>query len=545
MSRLLSPTLRALGLTMVAVSLAGAQAQKACEVNEGRPTAVGRALLAVQVASGAQDPNAASRQLTSAVRGLTDNAEKMENQVGRNFVLGKALVLWTMQPNVELVTKRGPLGYTANPEATIDLAAAIDTAFKVVEAAMPECITETTRWRGQKAWVTLVNTAIERLNADDADGAEANASKAIMINPYGPYGYVVLANVMQKRGKGTEAMKLYSKSVEMASKDTTYDDIRRQSLVYLGNLAADSAEMADGAAKKPYIDAARSAFEQIIADKEATDIKESARSGLCRISIASGDTASLRTNYKEQLASPTAYQYGELMNAGVCMARAEMVPEATTLFKAAYEKNPYHRDALSNLAIMLLRIDNHAEALPLADRLVEVEPNNPENLQLLVLANAGLAKGVRDVRMAGSKTAPATKAAPTKTGAKTATKTTPATPAAPKLSAAVQDSLFKVEQKYTEAAVSMNERREKLAYKVTLSDFSISEAKATVAGSVINQGTAVKPITIKVDFLDRTGKVIATKEQVLGEIAAGKTARFSLVQQPGKEVAAFKYTRIE
>jgi hypothetical protein len=38
-------------------------------------------------------------------------------------------------------------------------------------------------------------------------------------------------------------MKLYTKSVEMASKDTTYDDIRRQSLVYLGNLAADSAEI--------------------------------------------------------------------------------------------------------------------------------------------------------------------------------------------------------------------------------------------------------------------------------------------------------------
>ena len=81
--------------------------------------------------------------------------------------------------------------------------------------------------------------------------------------------------------------------------------------------------------------------------------------------------------------------------------------------------------------------------------------------------------------------------------------------------------------------------------KVSLSDFSITEAKATVAGSVTNQGTAPKAGTIKIDFLDRVGKVIGSKEQALGEVAPGKAARFSLTQTPGKEVAAFRYTRIE
>lgn len=544
MSLFHGPAIRALGLTIATVSVAGAQgAPKACEVNEGRPTAVGKALLAVQVASSTQDPNAASRQLTTAVKGLTDGGEKMDNQVGRNFVLGKALVLWTMQPNVELVTKRGPLGYSTNPEATIDLAAAIDSAFKVVEAAHPECVAETSRWRGQKGWVNLVNMAIERLNSDDPDGAEAAARKAILINPYGPYGYVVLGNVLQKRGKATEAFSLYRTGVEMASRDTIYDDIRRQSLVYLGNLAADSAEVAeDAAARRPYIETARAAFEQIMADKGATDIKESARSGMCRINIVSGDTASLRTTYKDQLEAPAGFKYGELMNAGVCMARAEMVPEATILFRAAYEKNPYHRDALSNLAIMLLRNDKHLEAMPLAERLVEVEPNNPENLQLLVMSYAGLAKGVRDTRQAAMKTA-----TPTKTATKTKTSTATKTPAStsPRMSQATQDSLFKVEQRYTEAAVSTNERREKLGVKVALSDFSASDAKATVSGSVTNQGTVAKTVTMKVDFLDAAGRVVASKEQALGEIAAGRSARFNITQTPGKEVAAFRYIRIE
>src|SRR5690349_1742373 len=281
MSVSLRPIIRAAGLATVIASGLGAQAQKSCEVNEGRPSAVGRATLAVQVASSSQDPSAAARQLTSAVKVLTDNGEKMDNQVGRNLVLGKALVLWSMQPNVELVARRGSLGYSMNPDAMIDLAAAIDTAFKVVETANPECIGETSRWRSQRAWVNLVNKAIERLNADDVDAAEAAAQTAIVMNPYGPYGYVVLASVKQKKNQSSEAFGLYQRAIDAASRDTSYDEIRRQSLIYLGNLAADSAEsVTDTTARRPYVETAKAAFEKVLADKGADDLRENAPSGM-------------------------------------------------------------------------------------------------------------------------------------------------------------------------------------------------------------------------------------------------------------------------
>ena len=535
----LRPMLRVAGLVAAVAGGLGAQAQKACEVNEGRPSQVGRATLAVQVASSAQDPNSAARQLTSAVKVLTDNGEKMDNQVGRNLVLGKALVLWSMQPNVELVTRRGSLGYSTNPDATIDLAAAIDTAFKIVETANPECISETSRWRSQRAWVALVNKAIERLNADDVDAAEKAAQTAIVLNPYGPYGYVVLASVKQKKNQSSEAFGLYQRAIDAASRDTTYDEIRRQSLIYLGNLAADSAEaVTDTTARKPYVQTAKSAFEKVLADKGADDLRENAKSGMCRVAIASGDTAVLRSMYKEPMTSPGGFSYSDLMNAGVCMARAEMVNEATQMFLAAYDKNPYHRDALSNLAIMYLRKDNHEGAIPLTERLVTVEPNNPENHQLLVLAYAGVAKKTRDARLAGSgKAAPATKG-------KATTKAAPA-PAGPRLSQAAQDSLFKLEQEYNAKAVAANEKREKMAFKVTLSDFSITDEKSTVAGTVQNTGSADKDVTVKVEFLDRTGRVVATKEAAVGNVAAGRSGRFSVTTTPGKEVAAFRYAPIE
>jgi Tfp pilus assembly protein PilF len=540
MSVFFSPV-RAFGLTMAFAAVAGAQgAQKACEVNESRPTQVGKATLAVQVASGAQ-PDVAARQLTSAVKMLTDNGDRMENQPGRNFVLGKALVLWTMQPNVELVTKRGPLGYSSDPQGIIDLAAAIDSAFKVVETSNPECISETSRWRGQKGWINLVNKAIEKLNSDEADLADSSARRAILLNPYAPYGYVVLANVMQKRSRSTEAFNLYKQAIEMASRDTSYDDIRRQSLLYLGNLATDSAELApDAAAKRPYVETARAAFDQIMKDKGATDFGGNARAGLCRLSIATGDTASLRTAYKEPLAAPSTFAYADLMNAGVCMARAEMIPEATMLFQAAYEKNPYHRDALSNLSIMLLRMDQHAKSLPLAERLVSVEPNNPENIQLLVLSYAGIAKRARDVRLAASRA----------TATKTGTKASPAkatTPAAPKLSAAANDSIFKIEKAFTDSAVSTNAAKDSLAYKVQLTDFSTSAEKATVSGTIFNLRAPVRTdsLTVHVDFLDKDGKVVMAKETKVAPVAANATARFTVTTTPGTGVSAFRYSFIK
>ena len=534
MSVITRPMVRAVGLTVALAGAAGAQ-QKSCEINESRPTQIGRATLAVQIASSQTNAQAAQKQLQSAVKLLTENAERMDNQVGRNFVLGKALVLWSTQPDVQFVTKRGPLGYTSNPEGTIDLVAAIDSAFKVVEASNPECATETAKWRGQKGYINLVNGAIERMNADDVDSAEVLAKRAIMLNPLAPYGFVVLGNVMQKKNSISEAMTLYQTGIDVASKDTSYNEIRRQSLLYLGNIAADSAEVAaDAAARAPYIEKARTAFQTLLADKDASDMASAARQGMCRVSVASGDTASLRTTYKDPLSNPGTFAYADLMSAGVCLARADMVPEATALFQAAYDKNPYHRDALSNLAIMLLRQDQEAKALPLSQRLVSVEPNNPENLQLLMLSYAGIAKKARDARVGPSRSASATK---TKTGAKQASTST-----APKLSVAVTDSLFKIEKAFTDSAVATNEKKEKLAYKVQLSNFNTSSEQATVSGTVTNQGTDEKTVTVKVEFLDKTGNVIATKDASVGPLAAGRSGRFNVSTQPGTNVAAFRYT---
>jgi len=536
-----SPALRALVLSVALAAVGEAQAAKSCEVNESRPSALGKASLMAMTASSAQTPEAAKKQLLGAMKQLAAVGDKTDNLAGKNFVYGKVLVLWAMQPGVGLDSKRGAIGLVDNPDASLDIAESIDVAFKAVETAMPECLSETMKWRGQKPWVDQVNKAIERLNADDADSASLAAQRAITLNPFAPYGYVVLANVKQRQQKTTDAFALYRKSVELAAKDTIYDEIRRQSLAYLGSLAVDSAEAApDSAARKPYIDQARSAFEAILADKGAADAAPGARAGMCRVAIASGDTSSLRATYKEPLANPSAFSYSDLMNSGVCMSRADMESEATVLFRSAFAKNPYHRDVLSNLAIVLLRQDHHDQALPLASRLVSVEPNNPENIQLLVLSYAGIAQRSRSARV-GPKTAPPPPA--TKGATKAPATKVPAAPAAPKMSAALSDSLFNMEKTYTDSAVAANARKDSLQVRVSLTDFSTGKEKTVFQGS-LSLSRSVEATegeyTLKVDFLDVNGAVIVAQEAKVA-VTNQRAGRFRM-EAVGSTIAAFRYS---
>ncbi len=89
-----------------------------------------------------------------------------------------------------------------------------------------------------------------------------------------------------------------------------------------------------------------------------------------------------------------------------------------------------------------------------------------------------------------------------------------------------------------------NERKKGLSNKVTLSDFSTSAEKSTVAGTVTNTGTAAAPVTVTIEFLDKDGNVVQSKAQDLGSVAAGASARFSVTVNPGTNISAFRYKRI-
>src|SRR5689334_16520763 len=476
-------------LSATVTAVAGAQQKaKECEIDEGKPGEVGRAMLALQVAQTAPKPEDAQKQLRSAIASI-EKADKTKNPVGENFVLGKTLVMWMSQPNVPNLTTRGTLGYTQNPQQQVDLVYAIDSAFTAVEKAMPECVSQTSAWRAQKGWVTMINDAISQLNADHPDSAELLAKRSLILNPNAPYGYMVLGNLAQKKNQPRQAIDYFKQTVEKSGTDTTYGDLKRQTMLAAANLAADAAESATGPEKAAYLSDAKWGYEALAQDAKGGNFADAARSGLARLASASGDTAAVRATYSQQLANPSAYSFQQLLNAGVGLAKAKNVNDATTMFEAAYKKNPYHRDVLYNLAIMYLNGDQYPKVVPVVRQLVSVDPSNGENYRLFTIAYANLQKSYNEKIKAYNALA--------KKNVKS-----------PKAAKADEDTArfyFDSAKAVADSALHYNVIAEGFPMKVTFSQFSTEEDKSTLAGTVENKTDQTQTYTVKVDFLDISG----------------------------------------
>ncbi|HEX7595672.1 MAG TPA: hypothetical protein VF387_04905, partial [Gemmatimonadaceae bacterium] len=137
-----------------------------------------------------------TRDLQEVLR-LVDNGN--DNPTARNFLRGQAYIIYLMQPNAQAVVQRGTLGMTTNPTTTVDLYAAADSAFSIVEKASPECVTVISQWRQQKPWLNALNGAINALNAGQLDSAEMLAKRSLVLDRHAPYAYSVLGSVAQQR----------------------------------------------------------------------------------------------------------------------------------------------------------------------------------------------------------------------------------------------------------------------------------------------------------------------------------------------------------
>ena len=156
MGRTLLPAVLIAGASVAAA----AQQPKQCELDEGSPNQVARAVLDIQLAQSATKPQDAAPKLRDAVK-LLSEADPKRNPVGTSFVRGKTLVLWMTQPTiVNGMASRGSLGFTTDTAAKYDVIAGIDSAFTVVETANPECVTQTAAYRQQKGWVDLINRSL-------------------------------------------------------------------------------------------------------------------------------------------------------------------------------------------------------------------------------------------------------------------------------------------------------------------------------------------------------------------------------------------------
>ena len=75
---------------------------------------------------------------------------------------------------------------------------------------------------------------------------------------------------------------------------------------------------------------------------------------------------------------------------------------------------------------------------------------------------------------------------------------------------------------------------------VTVSSFSKSPSGASLGGTIENRGTAAGSYTMTVQFLDKTGNVVATQSANVGPVAPKAKTNFK-VDATGANIVAFRY----
>jgi predicted Zn-dependent protease len=514
-------------------SRAGAQA-KACDLDEGTPSQVTRAVLDLQLAGSSAKPEDAAKKLKEAVKFLNEGDMK-KNPVGRASVYGKTMVTWLAQPGMTSgYTTRGAVGFVTDTTAKFDIIGAIDSAFTIVETANPECASQTAAWRQQKGWVDLVNHAME-LSGAGSDSAVAVAKRSLQLARTAPYGYLILAQAAAKANQPKEALTYYKQAFSVAT-DTSMADTRRQIQATIGGYAADLMEQATGAEKATYLAEAKSAYEALAKDP-GTKYADAARMGQARLATLSGDTTAIRNSYADQLANPGAFSYSSLMTAAVTAARANQTKDAIKLFEAAYGVNPQHRDVLYNLSRLYIVDSAYKKGLPIARQLVTVDPSNPDNYQLLAIAYAAIKKEYdakekgfeAKAKELGQRANTSKSAAVQKAAIDSAARLTP-------LIKAYGDSA-----KFTvDSAIKYNTLMTQLPVRVEFTEFTPAEAKTSLGGKITNQTDAAKSVTLKIQFVDKTGNVVATQDVPVGPIAPHASAPFSATGT-GAGIVAFRY----
>jgi tetratricopeptide (TPR) repeat protein len=526
-------------LMIAALAAPVARAQKACELDEGSPNQVARAKLQIQVAQSSAKPADAAAKLRDAVKYLADG-DMVKNASGRAYVYGQVMVFWLAQPGMSSgYTTRGTVGFVTDTAAKFDIIAAIDSGFSIVEKTNPECASTTLSWRQQKGWVDLVNKAIELSNLPDkTDSAVMVAKRSLQLSRAAPYGYMVLAQAAAKGNRPKEAIDNYKAAIAAAT-DTAaaMRDNRRNFEMTLGAYTADLADQATGAEKTAYLAESKEAYTALAKDP-GTKYADIARNGQARIATLSGDTTAIKGSYADQLANPGAFSYNSLMAAAVTAARANQTKDAIKLFEAAKAVNPYHRDVLYNLSRLYLLDSAYSKGLPLARQLIEIDPMNPDNYQLMAIAYASIKHGYDDqgkafearAKVYGQRAnAPKVSASVLKANIDSAAKMTP-------LIKAYQDS----SRVAVDSAIKYNDTMTKLPWRISFNEFTSTDTKTTAGGNIANLTDAPKSCTLKIQFVDKTGSVVTSQDVTVGPVNGHASMPFTATGT-GAGIVAFKY----
>jgi tetratricopeptide (TPR) repeat protein len=504
----------------VAAPPAAAQQNKpaaaACDIDQNKPGSLGLAVLSITRVQASTDTAAKNKALREAVgRVAGDGNAAKQNAVGTAFTLAQAYALLAQDVRLANAATRAEIGLPGAGTERVDLLKLVDSTLTVVEQAKPGCAQQAEQLR-QFAWLGNTNAALAALNAQQADSAAKLAERALVVYKKSPLPYYVLGTAAQTKGDNARAAQYWPRVIETTQGDTAQQarELRAAAMQNQAVIAANLAQAAPAAERPARTKEAADAIRAFLAAYPTNPDAPRMQAQLAQLLAQGGDAGALKTVYADQLASPDKYDDLALTNAGVIASQAKEYADAAKLFDAALAKNPFQRDALNNLTATYLQLKRWDEMIPVARRLVAVDPANPDNPLFIALAYQGLMNAAK---------APAQKKA------------------------------------YADSLIKYNGQSTAMPVKVTFSEFTRGESRAVLGLSVegikpqttTTTGGARRPAAapaagapktynFTVEFLDKGGAVVDTQQVSVGPIAPGqsKTAR---VESAKGGVVAFRY----
>ncbi len=501
----MSAWLKAASATLAATVLAGsAAAQETCDIQTRAPNEMRSALESLtryQLGSGT--PQQRHDYLVSAIRATTDRPERFRtNEVGRQYALGQALAFFAVDEEMPVMSRRGDVGFSSNENELIDLVAAADSAFTNVERALPGCREELEGFRAQM-WQRLLQDGVRLAHEGNTDSAVVIIRRALSVYDGLPHGHYYLAAVLQQGGRIAEAVAAFRETAERISADDALEDTTlaefRDNAVYIVALSryerADT--LPDGAEKTEAMREAARMFREHI-----DEFPDSERAGNSRILLMSaystvGDSAALNLARRQMIEQADEFTAVQLLEAGTHAFNTQDTELAVALLEKGIEKNPYSRPGLFNLANVYWATKRFDRMVPTAHRLVQLDPNNPNNFEILAVAMENQAQTIQNAQQR------------------------------------------KVQMDSVRMLV---DRAQTMPIQVTFNALGMDGAVREVSGQIRNATQRQREVTIEIEFLDEGGRVVARESQQLTIPAQGQEN--VRVRIENREAVGFRYAPI-
>lgn len=390
-----------------------------------------------------------------------------------------------------------------------------DSAFQRAESLKAECADDINLWR-RFTWVPMLNAGIGAWQANNTDSAMTYFRKANAILKTEAMGFKYLASLLYQAGQLDSAAVYFRLTAELAAKDPKNVQDRRDALFNLARIHHSQKRWNEAlAVYREYLtvvpndpevlasigsvlsqmgqrDSAFTLYRRIIGMGDSVGAMPMFRVGVEIFQAVSDepDTATAGKSCRGARATPARIRacrdsLGNVMKDYEATATVTY-RLAAQAFEAGLKLNPYNRDGLFNLVNTYLQLNDSTGMLPVAQRLVGVDPMNRMSLRLLAFAHQRV--GHVDSTLHYLRTADST-----------------------------------------------------LSADVTVSEFDPQDSTVSVKGLVTNvRNTPGKPFKLVFEFLSRSGEVVATQAADIASLPSQGTQQFA-VKASARGAQAWKY----